>query len=92
MTNLQNIKPFHPMSVHAALNLAGNHLGVLSAIALTQAGNVYVYDFSTGSDKAYGGILGYKEIGTGVWGMISGDGDASGQVNNQDSAGYQGFW
>ncbi|MCD4745032.1 MAG: hypothetical protein K8R58_01900, partial [Bacteroidales bacterium] len=47
-----------------------NHLGVMSANAVTETGGVYTYNFTTGVDQAYGGLLGHKEIGTGVWGMI----------------------
>ncbi|MBC8485082.1 MAG: hypothetical protein H8D45_03470 [Bacteroidetes bacterium] len=61
-----------------------NHLGVLSANALTGLGNVYFYNFTTGADKAYGGASGHKEIGTGTWGMIASDGNADGSVNLLD--------
>ncbi|MCD4745337.1 MAG: PKD domain-containing protein, partial [Bacteroidales bacterium] len=47
-----------------------NHLGIISANAVTETGGVYTYNFTTGVDQAYGGLLGHKEIGTGVWGMI----------------------
>ncbi|MCD4744915.1 MAG: hypothetical protein K8R58_01295 [Bacteroidales bacterium] len=61
-----------------------NHLGVISANAVTKTGSVYTYDFTTGSGQAYGGANGHKEIGTGVWGMIGGDGDANKQISNAD--------
>jgi hypothetical protein len=61
-----------------------NHLGVISSNALVIAGNTYTYDFTTGSGQAYGGANGHKEIGTGIWGMVSGDGNADGQINNTD--------
>lgn len=61
-----------------------NHLNVMSSSSLTEVGGIYSYDFTTGSDQAYGGSTGHKEIGTGVWGMVGGDGNADGQVNNQD--------
>ncbi|MEZ5195356.1 MAG: hypothetical protein R2764_02830 [Bacteroidales bacterium] len=31
-------------------------------------GDSYTYDFSSGMDKVYGGILGHKEM-SGIWGM-----------------------
>ncbi len=34
-----------------------NHLGILSAYSLEEVGGVYSYNFSTGSDKAFGGNL-----------------------------------
>jgi hypothetical protein len=61
-----------------------NHLGVMSAIPVTQTGGVYTYDFSAGAGQAYGGASGHKLLGSGIWGMIGGDGDASGQVLTPD--------
>lgn len=61
-----------------------NHLSVISGNELTENGGVYSYDFSTGSSQALGNSLAHKEIGPGVWGMVSGDGNANGQVDNVD--------
>jgi len=61
-----------------------NHLAVMSAGALPLSGSKYIWDFSTGAGQAYGGSNGHKQIATGVWGMVSGDGNANGQVNNND--------
>jgi uncharacterized protein (TIGR02145 family) len=61
-----------------------NHLGVLSSEPMQQSGPLFSYDFSTGADKAFGGVNGHIEVGQGIWGMVSGDGDANGQVNNVD--------
>jgi len=62
-----------------------NHLGVLSAEPMQVTGlYTYSYDFTTGAAKAYGGVNGHIEVGQGIWGMVSGDGDANGQVNNAD--------
>jgi len=61
-----------------------NHLPVLSGSALVYASGVYAHNFTTGANQAYGGSNAHKEISPGVWGMISGDGDANGQVNNAD--------
>lgn len=61
-----------------------NHYGVLSANPLVESGGVYTYDFSTGAGQAYGGMLGHKEIGAGIWGMAGGDGNSDNQVNNDD--------
>ena len=63
-----------------------NHLGIMSANALTPTGGEYDYDFSDNELKVYGGRLGHKELDPGIWGMISGDGDANGEVQNQDKA------
>jgi len=61
-----------------------NHLGIMSATPLTETSGIYPYDFTTGANQAFGGTLGHKEIGTGVWGMIGGDGDANSQIGNAD--------
>ena len=61
-----------------------NHLGVLSANALSEFGDVYFYNFTTGANKAYGGANGHKEIVTGIWGMVASDGNADGTVDILD--------
>lgn len=61
-----------------------NHLSVLSANPLNVSGGNYNYDFSSGESQVYGGGLGHKELSPGIWGMMSGDGDANEQVNNSD--------
>ena len=54
-----------------------NHLGVISNFPLTEVGGVYSYDFSVSENQAYGGINAHKQLEPGVWGMVSGDGDAN---------------
>jgi hypothetical protein len=62
-----------------------NHLGVMNATPIPNSGgNLYVWDFTTGSGQFYGGSNGAKELETGIWGTRSGDGDANKQVNNDD--------
>ncbi|MBN3035463.1 MAG: hypothetical protein JW861_07730 [Bacteroidales bacterium] len=61
-----------------------NHLDIMSANSPVVSGGIYTYDFSTGSGQVYGGSIGYKEIGPGVWGMAGGDGNSDGQVSNLD--------
>jgi|GEM_PF-361000 len=61
-----------------------NHLGVMSATPLTNVDAPFTYDFSTAAGKAYGGMNGHKEIAPGIWGMIGGDGNASGNIENLD--------
>ena len=61
-----------------------NHIGIMSANSLTVNGNTFGYNFSTALAQAYGGILGFKQIGTGVFGMVSGDTDADGQISVLD--------
>jgi len=61
-----------------------NHLGVISANALTATGRIYNYDFTTAASQALGGSNGHKYIGINVWGMYGGDGDSNGQIGNGD--------
>lgn len=61
-----------------------NHLPIMSDNAANLIGNVYSYDFTTGAGQVYGGANGHKELGAGIWGMVGGDGDSNGQVNNGD--------
>ncbi len=57
----------------------------MSSIALKNSGdNTYAYDYTTGANKVYGGISGYKDIGNGVYGLVSGDGNADGNIDNSD--------
>ena len=61
-----------------------NHLGILSANALTPSGGNYSYDFTTGFDKTYGETFGCKELAPGIWGMIGGDGNCDGDITESD--------
>jgi hypothetical protein len=66
-----------------------NHLGIMSAYPLTLSGGFYTYDYSNAVDKIHGSALGKIEIETGVWGMVSGDGDANGMIEPNDK---NSFW
>ena len=61
-----------------------NHLAIMSA-GIVSLPNGTTYDFTIGSGQFYGGSSGAKELETGVWGMIAGDGNCNGQVQNNDS-------
>ncbi|MBN1340928.1 MAG: PKD domain-containing protein [Bacteroidales bacterium] len=61
-----------------------NHAGVMSAVPLTETDGVFSYDFTTGSDQAYGGSNGHKQIAPGIWGLTGADGNADNQINNGD--------
>lgn len=65
-----------------------NHLGVMGALPAMPAGNIYSYDFSSGSGQVYGGLAGHKEIISGIWGMISGDSDGNGLITSDDKVLY----
>lgn len=61
-----------------------NHLDVMSSEPITFSGNSYTYDFTDAITKAHGGAAGYKEVGTGVYGLVAGDIDADGNVSVLD--------
>ncbi|MCD4665118.1 MAG: right-handed parallel beta-helix repeat-containing protein [Bacteroidales bacterium] len=61
-----------------------NHISVMNAMPLVENEGVFLYDFSTDANKAYGYNNSQCNLGSGVWGMIAADGDANGQVDNKD--------
>lgn len=63
-----------------------NHLGIMTANAIPRFGTNHVCDFSTSISKVYNGGAGYKEIvsGSGVYGMVGGDANGDGGINNND--------
>lgn len=61
-----------------------NHLSVMSAFALTNVSGTYSYDFTLAGTQVYGDGSGYKEISAGVWGMVSGDANADGIIDEDD--------
>lgn len=63
-----------------------NHLGIISANPLVESGGVYSYDFSTPSGQAFGGALAQKDLSGGIFGMITGDSDANGVINENDKS------
>jgi len=56
----------------------------MSSLPLIADNSIYQYDFTTGSEQAYGGSNSQIEINTGVWGMIGGDGNLDGLIDNID--------
>jgi len=61
-----------------------NHLGIISANALTQSGGVYTYDFTTGAYQAFGDNPSQKEIASGIYGMFGGDLNSNGNIGITD--------
>jgi len=60
-----------------------NHLGIMSANPVTESGGIYTYDFTTPAGQAYGTDA-QKNMGGGVYGLFSGDGNADGTINSDD--------
>ncbi|MCD4788918.1 MAG: hypothetical protein K8R37_02870 [Bacteroidales bacterium] len=63
-----------------------DHLGILSANALSESGGIYDYDFTTSENQVYQGSDGYKEIAPGIWGMVGGDANADGIIDDFDKS------
>jgi hypothetical protein len=65
-----------------------NHLGIISANALTKDQSLYSYDFTTGAEQAYGNINAQIQLSTSpeTWGMIAGDANGDGNVFVSDKA------
>jgi len=59
-----------------------NHLAIMANTAATQdASGKYVYDLSSGTNQIYG--TGKIQLGS-LWGMVAGNSDGSGFINNDD--------
>ena len=91
--------PFEP-SINQNLYLViwhRNHLGIMSTQSLVESQNKLAYDFTMDADKVFGGTNAVKEVGLNVWGMIGGDGDTNGIIEESDinswsqSAGNSGY-
>jgi hypothetical protein len=65
-----------------------NHLAIMSANPLTKSGGIYSYDFTTPAGQAYGTDA-QKDLGSGVYGMISSDANADGNVNGTDKSAWE---
>jgi hypothetical protein len=63
------------------------HLAIMSASAIPLSTGSAMYDFSTAQAQSYGG--GIKSIGTGVWGMISGDANGDNTIQGSDYTIYR---
>ncbi len=58
-----------------------NHLPVMSSIPISLNDSVH-YDFTLSNQNAFGNSL--IDLGNGEFGMISGDSDSNGEINNHD--------
>jgi len=63
-----------------------NHLSIMSANPIMESDGMYSYDFTSGEGQALGGLMGQKNLGSGLWGMISGDGDRNGFIDLNDKS------
>ena len=67
-----------------------NHIAIMSSTAVTMSSNPTInsYDFTTAQTFAYG-TNAMADLGDGNFGMIAGDGNGNGQIQNNDS---EDFW
>lgn len=61
-----------------------NHLAIMSADSIPLSSSSVLYDFTTSQSQTYG-INPQKDLGAGIFGMISGDGNGNGGVNIVDN-------
>ncbi|MEZ5082389.1 MAG: collagenase [Bacteroidales bacterium] len=59
-----------------------NHLSILSQYPVSGSGGVYFYNFTVSADQAFGNNQ--SELAGGRYGMISGDANADGDINDFD--------
>jgi hypothetical protein len=88
ITDLDGSSPF---SIDAEINnnvyvvvYHRNHLPVISANPLEFNAGIYEYDFTEFPEQVYGGVRSCVEVGVDTWGMASGDGNNSKEINNLD--------
>jgi len=61
-----------------------NHIPIVTSTILAKDMGAYSWDFTTGAENVLGGIYATKEISTNLWGMIAGDGNTDGSIDNSD--------
>ncbi len=87
ITGIDGINPMQfDLQVSANLYVAvwhRNHLGIMSAEAVTKVNGIYVYDFSQ-ANKIYGGNTGGVTVSANVWAMAGGAGSADHHADNID--------
>ena len=61
-----------------------NHISVISANPISIFNGNGTYDFSSAESQVWEGILGHKELSSGIWGLAAGDSNGDGNINEQD--------
>jgi len=64
-----------------------NHLAIMSASAISLNSSSLLYDFSTSQSQAYG-TNAMRDLGSELYGLVSGDANGNGQIQNNDSETY----
>jgi len=88
IVSLDGVNPIY-FNVTIANNLFAvirhrNHIDIMNNYPMSESAGVFSYDFTTASDKAYGGVNSQKQIYSGIYGMIAGDGNSDGSIDNND--------
>ena len=78
-----------PAAPNKAVEQSGETGMVKTGAAPRETKAVTEYDFTTGSDKYYGGASGAKDLGDGNWGMAAGDANGDGGVYAEDYTAYR---
>ncbi len=63
-----------------------NHIKIMSAGSLTESGGVFSWDFTAGTNSAYGGSLALKDSGAGASLMYAGDVNGDGTIDTMDKS------
>lgn len=61
-----------------------NHLGIMTSIPIEEVDGVITFDFTSNPENVLGGNKSLKNLGQDIWGMIAADGNADGNIDNQD--------
>jgi hypothetical protein len=65
-----------------------NHLGVMTAVPISDGDSPAYFNFSESAAQAYGGSDALIDLGNGKYGMMGGDADYNQQVTTQDKLGF----
>lgn len=61
-----------------------NHIPVVSSVSLPLSGEIFTYDFTIDANAAIGGDQIINQLSNDSWAMVSGDGDGSFHITNED--------
>lgn len=65
-----------------------NHLGIISAEPLLNTSGIFNYDFTSAAEKIHGGENGCSALDNYFWGMIAGDSNSDGLIDETDKTGW----
>lgn len=74
-----------------------NHLAIMSAEPLVNTSGTFTFDFTTAVINTFGGAYGIKSLPNNYWGLVAGDGNADGVIDEADKtswnsqSGYAGY-